>query len=55
MLVGVNVERIKKANKPRLRTIRTQKMAIGHYALLDGRFSKYVGPGCALKTCYAIL
>ena len=30
-------------------------MAIDHYGLLEGRFSKYVGRGCALKTCYAII
>ena len=30
-------------------------MAIGHYALFEGRFSRYPGPGCALKTCYAII
>ena len=30
-------------------------MAIGHYALFEGRFSRYAGPGCALKTCYAII
>ena len=30
-------------------------MAIRHYALLEGAFSRYEGPGCVLKTCYAII
>ena len=30
-------------------------MAIGHSALLEGPFSRYRGPGWALKTCYAII
>ena len=30
-------------------------MAIRHYALLEGPFSKYASPRCVLKTCYAII
>jgi hypothetical protein len=34
-------KRIKKAIKPRFRTIRAQKKPIRHYALLEGAFSTY--------------
>jgi hypothetical protein len=37
-------KRIKKAIKPRFRTIRAQKKPIGHYALLEGAFSRYTNP-----------
>jgi hypothetical protein len=30
-------------------------MAIRHYALLEGPFSRYASPRCVLKTCYAII
>ena len=53
--MAVNIARIKKAIKPRFRTIRAQKMAIRHYALLEGPFSRYEGPRHTLKTCYAII